>query len=38
VLQVAESGREALRRFGEDLDDLTLERHGLVPEVRASRR
>ena len=36
LLQVPESGREALRHFGEDLDDMTLERHGLVPEARDS--
>jgi len=33
LLQVPESMRGALRHFGEDLDDMTLEHYGLVPEA-----
>jgi len=33
LLQMPEPWREALRHLGEDLDDMTLESYGLVPEA-----
>jgi len=33
LLQVPEAWRSALRHLGEDLDDMTLETYGLVPEA-----